>query len=150
MVTGSDFKNYFTTVGLYNPNGDLIAVGKLASAIQNRSDVDITVKVRMDLDGPFGAPGTGSLMSGDTATITEVIDKDGNSKYCWGKLDRPDILIGGDVGEAFEPAQQTETTYQDSPDVLPPPDTPPNNDPLPTSPLVNPKNPNTANSSYGR
>ena len=32
FVTGSDFKNYFTTLGLYNPNGDLIAIGKLASA----------------------------------------------------------------------------------------------------------------------
>ena len=59
-------------MGLYNPNGDLVAIGKLASAIQNRSDVDITVKVRLDMDGPFGAPGTGSLMSGNTATITEV------------------------------------------------------------------------------
>ena len=29
FVTGSDFKNYFTTLGLYNPNGDLIAIGKL-------------------------------------------------------------------------------------------------------------------------
>jgi len=61
FVTGSDFKNYFTTIGLYNRNGDLIAVGKLASAIQNRDDVDITVNVRLDLDGAFGAPGTGSL-----------------------------------------------------------------------------------------
>lgn len=95
FVTGSDFKNYFTTVGLYNPNGDLIAIGKLASAIQNRDDVDITVKVRLDLDGAFGAPGTGSLMSGRTATVTEVKDKQGNSKFVWGKLDRPDILIQG-------------------------------------------------------
>jgi len=61
FVTGSDFKNYFTTIGLYNPNGDLIAIGKLASAIQNRDDVDITINVRLDLDGAFGAPGTGSL-----------------------------------------------------------------------------------------
>ena len=100
FVTGSDFKNYFTTVGLYNPNGDLIAIGKLASAIQNRDDVDITVKVRLDLDGAFGAPGTGSLMSGRTATVTEVKDKQGNSKFVWGKLDRPDILIQGD----YQPA----------------------------------------------
>ena len=61
FVTGSDFRNYFTTIGLYNRNGDLIAIGKLASAIQNRDDVDITVNVRLDLDGAFGAPGTGSL-----------------------------------------------------------------------------------------
>ena len=74
----------------------LIAIGKLASAIQNRDDVDITLKVRLDLDGAFGAPGTGSLMSGRTATVTEVKDKQGNSKFVWGKLDRPDILIQGD------------------------------------------------------
>ena len=138
MVTGSDFKNYFTTLGLYNPNGDLIAVGKLASAIQNRSDVDITVKVRMDMDGPFGAPGTGSLMSGNTATITEVksIKENGEltSKYIWGKLDRPDILVDGDFGEAYEPPIDGNANM-DSPDVLPPADEPVvNNDPLPTSP----------------
>jgi hypothetical protein len=65
FVTGSDFKPYFTTIGLYNPNGDLLAVGKLASAIKNRDDVDITVKVRFDLDGPFGTPITGSLPPAD-------------------------------------------------------------------------------------
>jgi hypothetical protein len=128
FVTGSDFKNYFTTLGLYNPNGDLIAVGKLASAIQNRNDVDITVKVRLDLDGPFGAPGTGSLMSGRTATITEVKDTEGNSKFVWGKLDRPDILVDGDFGEAFE-TQSLSVSAIESADVLP------SNDPLPTSPV---------------
>jgi hypothetical protein len=56
FVTGSDFAPYFTTIGLYNKEGDLLAVGKLASAIQNRTDVDITVKVRFDLDGAFGTP----------------------------------------------------------------------------------------------
>jgi hypothetical protein len=90
FVTGSDFKPYFTTIGLYNPNGDLIAVGKLASAIQNRDDVDITVKVRFDLDGPFGTPTTGSLESvGRPATITKT--KDG--RFIWNKLDRPDIGV---------------------------------------------------------
>jgi len=90
FVTGSDFRNYFTTIGLYNPNGDLIAVGKLASAIQNRDDVDITVKVRFDLDGPFGTPTTGSLEPvGRPATITKT--KDG--KFIWNKLDRPNIGV---------------------------------------------------------
>lgn len=138
FVTGSDFKNYFTTIGLYNPNGDLIAVSKLASAIQNRSDVDITVKVRMDMDGPFGAPGTGSLMSGRTATVTEVqsIKENGEltSKYVWGKLDRPDILVDGDFGEAYEPPID-ENANMNSLNVLPPTDEPVvNNDTLPTSP----------------
>ena len=151
MVTGSDFRNYFTTIGLYNPNGDLIAVGKLASAIQNRSDVDITVKVRMDMDGPFGAPGTGSLMSGNTATITEVqsIKENGEltSKYIWGKLDRPDILVDGDFGEAYEPPID-ENANMDSPDVLPPNDVPDMDDGNtkgnPTSP-VSPKGGNNGN-----
>jgi hypothetical protein len=90
FVTGSDFRNYFTTIGLYNPNGDLIAVGKLASAIQNRSDVDITVKVRFDLDGPFGTPTTGSLEPvGRPATITKTED----GKFIWNKLDRPQIGV---------------------------------------------------------
>ena len=62
FVTGSDFSPYFTTLGLYNQNGDLIAIGKLASAIQNRNDVDITVKVRLDLDGPFGTPTIGVII----------------------------------------------------------------------------------------
>lgn len=56
FVTGSDFSPYFTTIGLYNKEGDLLAIGKLASAIKNRTDVDITVKVRFDLDGAFGTP----------------------------------------------------------------------------------------------
>ena len=90
FVTGSDFRNYFTTIGLYNPNGDLIAIGKLASAIQNRSDVDITVKVRFDLDGPFGTPQTGSLEPvGRPTTITKTED----GKYIWNKLDRPQIGV---------------------------------------------------------
>ena len=90
FVTGSDFRNYFTTIGLYNPNGDLIAVGKLASAIQNRDDVDITVKVRFDLDGPFGTPQTGSLEPvGRPATITKTED----GKFIWNKLDRPQIGV---------------------------------------------------------
>ena len=77
-------------IGLYNPNGDLIAVGKLASAIQNRSDVDITVKVRFDLDGPFGTPTTGSLEPvGRPATITKT--KDG--RFIWNKFDRPNIGV---------------------------------------------------------
>ena len=90
FVTGSDFRNYFTTIGLYNPNGDLIAIGKLASAIQNRSDVDITVKVRFDLDGPFGTPQTGSLEPvGRPTTITKTED----GKFIWNKLDRPQIGV---------------------------------------------------------
>lgn len=121
FVTGSDFKNYFTTLGLYNPNGDLVAVGKLASAIQNRDDVDITVKVRLDLDGPFGTASTGSLMSGRPATITEVKDKEGNSKFIWGKLDRPDILVGDNLEAIEQNVSQQEIDDLKSSEVLPKP-----------------------------
>ena len=122
-------------------------MGKLASAIQNRDDVDITVKVRMDLDGPFGAPGTGSLMTGQTATITEVKDDNGVSTFIWGKLDRPDIFVNGDFGEAYE-ANTDYTSSLDSPDVITPtpPDSPPDtptNTPASESPI-------TSNVSYGR
>ena len=90
FVTGSEFSPYFTTIGLYNPNGDLIAISKLASAIKTRPDVDITVKVRFDLDGPFGSPNTGSLEpEGRNATLFKRPD----GKYQWNKLDKPDIRV---------------------------------------------------------
>ena len=90
FVTGSNFSPYFTTIGLYNKVGELLAIGKLASAIQNRNDVDITVKVRFDLDGPFGTPSTGSLEpEGRTATLFKRAD----GKYVWNKLDKPDIRV---------------------------------------------------------
>ena len=90
FVTGSDFSPYFTSIGLYNPNGDLIAIGKVASAIKTRPDVDITIKVRFDLDGPFGAPSTGSLEpEGRNATLFKRTD----GKYVWNKLDKPDIRV---------------------------------------------------------
>lgn len=90
FVTGSDFSPYFTTIGLYNPNGDLIAVSKLASPIKNRGDVDITIKVRLDLDGPFGSPTTGSLEpKGRNATLYKRPD----GKFVWNKLDKPDIRV---------------------------------------------------------
>lgn len=94
FVTGSDFKSYFTTIGLYNDNGDLIAIGKLASAIQNRDDVDITVNVRLDLDGAFGAPSTGSLEPvGKPKTVVESKDANGLRTYVWNKLDIPNVSI---------------------------------------------------------
>jgi len=86
FVTGSDFAPYFTTIGLYNPNGDLIAISKLASAIKNRDDVDITIKVRLDLDGPFGTPSLSGSLEPDTKT---ALYKRKDGKSVWNKLDRP-------------------------------------------------------------
>ena len=141
FVTGSDFRNYFTTIGLYNPNGDLVAIGKLASAIQNRSDVDITVKVRLDMDGPFGAPGTGSLMSGRTTTITDM----GDGRFIWNKLDKPDILVDGNFGEAFDTQSMDENQLQQ--DNVLPDETP--TEP-PGKPTNNPKDPNVNYGGYAK
>jgi len=50
MITGSDFNPYITTIGLYNQNAQLIAIGKFASAIKKRDDIDMNIHVRIDLD----------------------------------------------------------------------------------------------------
>jgi len=50
FATGSDFKPYITTIGLYNDRNELLAVAKLAQPIHKRDDVDINFLVRIDLD----------------------------------------------------------------------------------------------------
>lgn len=47
-VTGSDFNPYITTVGLYNENSELLAVGKLAQPYPIPSNTDITFVVKYD------------------------------------------------------------------------------------------------------
>jgi len=47
MTTGS-LLPYVTEIGLYNDNCELLAVGKLAQAIQKRNDVDLNFIVRWD------------------------------------------------------------------------------------------------------
>ena len=79
FTTGSDFSPYYTTIGLYNPDAELIAIAKLASPIKNRDDVDITIKVRLDLDGAFGAAGIGELPPDRGSTLH--IQSDGNSVW---------------------------------------------------------------------
>jgi hypothetical protein len=75
FITGSDFRTYVTTIGLYNDFGDLIAIGKLGSALKNRYDTDVSVKVRFDLDGPFGTPSTLGLPLDDAnPTLTQNLD----------------------------------------------------------------------------
>ncbi len=46
-ATGS-LKTYFHTIGLYSPEGELLAVGKMNQAIQLRDDVDLNVIIRWD------------------------------------------------------------------------------------------------------
>jgi len=40
---------YATTIGLYNDDGDLMAIGKLGHPLKMRDDVDINVLIRWDL-----------------------------------------------------------------------------------------------------
>jgi len=47
-MTGSVLYPYATTIGLYNSEGDMVAVAKLGQAVQMRSDTDIHFLVRWD------------------------------------------------------------------------------------------------------
>lgn len=48
MISGS-LTPYITTVGLYNADNMLVAVGKLASPLRKRDDVDTTLLIRIDV-----------------------------------------------------------------------------------------------------
>ena len=48
FATGSKFKPYVTTIGLYNDNGELLVVGKLGQAIRMTDEADTTFVVRFD------------------------------------------------------------------------------------------------------
>jgi hypothetical protein len=48
FVTGSAFAPYVTTVGLYNTNNELLAVGKLAQPIPTSRTVDMNIVINMD------------------------------------------------------------------------------------------------------
>lgn len=49
FVTSSFFNPYITTIGLYNDEGELLAVAKLANPLEKRDDVDMNIIVRFDL-----------------------------------------------------------------------------------------------------
>ena len=48
-VTGSYFQPYITTVGLYNDQQELLAVGKLATPLKKPADTELTIIVRIDI-----------------------------------------------------------------------------------------------------
>lgn len=48
-ATSSFFNPYITTIGLYNENYDLVAIGKMASPLEKRDDVDMNVIIRFDV-----------------------------------------------------------------------------------------------------
>ena len=85
FITGSDFNNYFTTIGLYNKEFELIAVGKLATAIKNRDEADITVKVRFDLDGAFGKPVVVDKFLSESINYTISEDSANSGSFVWNR-----------------------------------------------------------------
>ena len=48
QYTGSAWKPYITTIGLYNDEAQLIAIAKLGRAVQKREDVDMNFIIRWD------------------------------------------------------------------------------------------------------
>lgn len=48
FVTGSDFSPYVTTIGLYNENQELLAVGKLAQPLPTSQTTDTTILINID------------------------------------------------------------------------------------------------------
>ena len=47
-ITGSDFRPYATTVGLYNSRNELIIVGKLSTPYPIPSNTDMTFVIKYD------------------------------------------------------------------------------------------------------
>lgn len=48
FVYDNEFTPYITTIGLYNENAELLAIGKLAGPIKKRNNVDLNIIVRFD------------------------------------------------------------------------------------------------------
>ena len=48
FVTSSDFTPYITSIGLYDDNNELLAIGKLAQPVKSPKDFDITFIVQFD------------------------------------------------------------------------------------------------------
>lgn len=49
FVSGSTFNPYITSIGLYDDNGQMLAVGKLAQPIKKPNNVDLNIIVRWDV-----------------------------------------------------------------------------------------------------
>ena len=48
FATGSNFKPYVTSIGLYDDNGNLLVTGKLGQPIKASSETDTTFVIRFD------------------------------------------------------------------------------------------------------
>ena len=49
FVSNPYFAPYITTIGLYNKNAELVAIGKLGAPIHKRDDVDLNIIVKFDV-----------------------------------------------------------------------------------------------------
>ena len=49
FATGSNFAPYITTIGLYDDDNELLALGRLAKPIKNDKELDISFVVRFDV-----------------------------------------------------------------------------------------------------
>jgi hypothetical protein len=48
IVTGSYFKPYVTSIGLYDDYGNLLVIGKLSTPVQTPNNTDTTFIVKFD------------------------------------------------------------------------------------------------------
>lgn len=48
-LANKSFRPYFTTIGLYDDFGNLLAVAKLATPIKKRKDIDMNIIIRLDM-----------------------------------------------------------------------------------------------------
>lgn len=58
----NDPRTYITTVGLYNPRKELVAVAKLSQAIQKKFTSEALIKVKLDFVWIYGLMGLASLL----------------------------------------------------------------------------------------
>jgi hypothetical protein len=49
ILSNTDFRPYFTTIGLYDEHNNLLAVAKLSNPIKKRKDVDLNIIIRFDM-----------------------------------------------------------------------------------------------------
>ena len=49
FASGSEFSPYVTTIGLYDSNNELLAIGKLAKPIKNEKELDLNFVLRFDV-----------------------------------------------------------------------------------------------------
>jgi hypothetical protein len=50
ISSSADFYPYITTIGLYDDRSNLIAVGKLATPLRKRNDIDTNILIQIDLE----------------------------------------------------------------------------------------------------